>query len=272
MTRYAANTGVSTGQSRDEIERILARFGADQFVYAVGETRAMLGFRYSGRMIKLCIKMPDKEDFRYTPGRHTPRSDTKMFEEWEQNCRQRWRSLALVIKAKLVAIEDGIASFEDEFLAYTVLPDGSTVGDFTKPQLEQVYTTGKPMSLFSAMLPGRGRDRMTLKRVGECKLCGKCCQHLKYLEIVINKEHIDWIKAHDPQIEIEDLEILADDRFLANVSIPHQCSQLCFIDNGYAICSRHWPPQNLPNICRSYPQSPDMLIEGCGYSFIEVDE
>jgi hypothetical protein len=42
---------------------------------------------------------------------------------WEQACRQRWRALALVVKAKLEAVQSGIATFEDEFLAYTMLPE-----------------------------------------------------------------------------------------------------------------------------------------------------
>lgn len=57
--------------------------------------------------------------------------------------------MALCIKAKLEAVETGISSFEEEFLAYIVLPDGSTVGEWAAPQIEQVYTTGRmpPMML-----------------------------------------------------------------------------------------------------------------------------
>ena len=37
---------------------------------------------------------------------------------WEQACRQRWRALALVIKAKLEAIDAEISTFEEEFLPF----------------------------------------------------------------------------------------------------------------------------------------------------------
>jgi len=64
---------------------------------------------------------------------------------WEQE-----RALALVIKAKLEAVESGITVFDDEFMAHIVLPDGSTVGDFMKPQIEQVYLTGQMPPLLPA--------------------------------------------------------------------------------------------------------------------------
>ena len=42
----------------------------------------------------------------------------------------------MVIKAKLEAVESGIVTFEQEFLAHLVLPDGATVGDRVLPELE----------------------------------------------------------------------------------------------------------------------------------------
>ena len=70
------------------------------------------------------------------------RSDDQINKHWEQAQRSRWRALLLVIKAKLEAIDAGIATFEDEFLAYTMLPGGETVGEWIAPQLDDVYATG----------------------------------------------------------------------------------------------------------------------------------
>ncbi|WP_198651245.1 hypothetical protein [Salinicola sp. CPA57] len=61
---------------------------------------------------------------------------------WEQACRQRWRALALVIKAKLEAVESGITMFEEEFLAHIVLPNGGTVGGWMLPQIKKSYDSG----------------------------------------------------------------------------------------------------------------------------------
>ncbi len=57
----------------------------------------------------------------------------------------RW--LALVIKAKLEAVESGITMFEEEFLAHIVLPDGKTAGEHVIPAIESSYQTGKVKAL-----------------------------------------------------------------------------------------------------------------------------
>jgi hypothetical protein len=64
-----------------------------------------------------------------------------------QACRQRWRALALVIKAKLEAVESGITTFEDEFLAHIVMPDGKRVADHVKPTIARVYDGGQMLPL-----------------------------------------------------------------------------------------------------------------------------
>lgn len=144
MTRYAENTSVSSEQSRGEIERTLQRYGADQFMYGWEEARAIVMFRMNERQIKFVLEMPDRNDkeFWYTPARNNKRSEAQAHKEWEQATRQRWRALALVIKAKLEAVETGITEFEDEFLAHILLPDGSTVGQFMRPQVETAYSSG----------------------------------------------------------------------------------------------------------------------------------
>ena len=140
---YAESTTVSTEKSRGEIERTLQKYGADQFMYGWDAERAIIGFRMADRQIKFILPMPDKSDKKFTK---TPtgkqRTEATAFKEWEQACRQKWRALSLVIKAKLEAVEAGIAIFEDEFMANIVLPNGSTVGEFMLPQIETAYKNG----------------------------------------------------------------------------------------------------------------------------------
>ena len=106
---YAQNTTVSTDKSRSEIERTLQRYGADQFMYGWDQEKAVIGFRMAERQIKFVLPMPDKKDIKFTmtPGRGKIRSDAQAFKEWEQACRQKWRALALVIKAKLEEVLNG---------------------------------------------------------------------------------------------------------------------------------------------------------------------
>lgn len=142
MGKYAANTNVSSELSRLEIEKTLLRYGADNFAYAMTADKALIGFTMYERQIKFILPLPEKEEFKLTPtGRE--RTENSQYEAWEQACRQRWRALNLVIKAKLEAVECGISVFEDEFMANIVLPGGQTVGDFMKPQIEKAYISGE---------------------------------------------------------------------------------------------------------------------------------
>jgi len=138
MTRYAAQTTVSMARSRTEIEQILTKYGADQFLYGWEESRAFIQFRAEKRSIRFLLLMPDEQEFRLTTTGQR-RSDDAKTKAWEQAQRQRWRALKMVIQAKLEAVESGITEFEAEFLAHVVLPDGTTVGDWVQPQVALAY-------------------------------------------------------------------------------------------------------------------------------------
>lgn len=154
MGKYAANTNVSSELSRIEIEKTLIRYGADNFAYAMTAGKALIGFTMYERQIKFILPLPAKEEFRLTPtGR--ARTENSQYEAWEQACRQRWRALNLVIKAKLEAVECGISVFEDEFMANIVLPGGQTVGDFMKPQIERAYISGEVPQLLPMLEGGK---------------------------------------------------------------------------------------------------------------------
>ena len=152
MSRYAAETSVSQDRSRAEIEATLKRYGATSFMYASEQTAAMIGFRISDRMVKFVLPMPDPKsrEFTHTPARGTLRSPAEAEKAWEQAGRQRWRALALVIKAKLEAVEAGIVTFDEAFAMHFLLPNGQTVGEWVTPQIAQVYAAGE----MPALLPG----------------------------------------------------------------------------------------------------------------------
>ncbi|AJP72958.1 hypothetical protein [Sphingomonas hengshuiensis] len=142
MTQFAASTTVSASASRDEIERTLVRYGADQFLYGWQDEAAVVGFRMNGRKVQFTLAMPDRKDRRFTHHSRGERTAEAASKEWDQAVRQRWRALALVIKAKLEAIESGISLFEDEFLANIVLPTGETAGSWMRPQIAEAYRIG----------------------------------------------------------------------------------------------------------------------------------
>lgn len=145
MPTYASQTNVPSDKSRAEIERTLARYGASSFMYGWDQTRAVIAFEMNGRRLKFILPMPERDsrEFTHTPAKNQRRSAAAAEAAYDQAVRQRWRALALVIKAKLEAVEAGIAEFEEEFLAHIVLPNGRTVGDFMVPQIAAVYETGQ---------------------------------------------------------------------------------------------------------------------------------
>jgi hypothetical protein len=149
MTRYAADTSVPVERSRAEVERILRRYGASTFAYGWEGSRSVIQFDYSGRRIRIVMDMPDPAEFHKTPtGQRRSASAAQV--AWEKACRQRWRAFVLVIKAKLEAVESGITTVEDEFLAWTVLPDGRTFGEWARPQLDAAYSA----NTMPVLLPG----------------------------------------------------------------------------------------------------------------------
>ena len=156
MARYAENTTVTSEKSRAEIERTLSRYGADQFMYGWEAERAIIGFRMTDRQVRFVLDLPDRDakEFTHTPSRGTRRTAGQAEGEWEKACRQRWRALALVVKAKLEAVDSGITEFEDEFGMHIVLPDGRTVSQVVRPEIEQAYASGQMPAGLLAIGPG----------------------------------------------------------------------------------------------------------------------
>jgi hypothetical protein len=144
--RYAEQTTVPAEKSRAEIETTLVRYGAERFAYMTMSDRATIAFEAKGRLLRFDVPLPDRNDrdFWTTPGRRGTRTAENAHRAWEQACRQRWRALALAIKAKLEVVETGISTFESEFLAHIVLPgNGQTIAEWITPQMERLYETKK---------------------------------------------------------------------------------------------------------------------------------
>lgn len=155
---YAKGTKVAPENSRAEIERTLERYGATAFSFGVDPEagRAVVMFRAHARIVRFELALPQADDFT-RDARGSYRGPTQRRAAAEAEERRRWRALALAIKAKLEVVETGIATFEQEFLANVVLPDGSTVGGWLEPQVAHAYDTGEMPEL----LPGAGTHALT---------------------------------------------------------------------------------------------------------------
>lgn len=147
---YARHTDVPISRSKAEIEQLLVRYGASKFASGWEGESATILFEAHEKRVRFDLPLPNIEFFkRYEAERGRrgrvlrERTDAGAAQAMEQEHRRRWRALALVIKAKLEAVQSGITEFEDEFLAHIVIPGGRTIGEQIRAQLDESYRTGK---------------------------------------------------------------------------------------------------------------------------------
>ncbi|HJR83467.1 MAG TPA: hypothetical protein VJ775_06025 [Sphingomicrobium sp.] len=121
--RYAEDTDVPVGRSQDQVKDLLRKAGAERLAVYEDVTWAAVAFGFAGRLYRLDVPRP------------TGKSAA-------QEERRAWRLLLLLVKAKLEAVREGATTVEREFMADTLMPDGSKLADYAAPQLEAAYRSG----------------------------------------------------------------------------------------------------------------------------------
>ncbi len=157
--KYAEGTSVSIERSQNEIKRNLNRHGATGFLFGEQGEKAAILFELKGRQYRMGVTYPPRGKFQnMQPNQYTRVMNAKQRAEnaYEQEKQRLWRGLALLVKAKLEAIESGISTLEMEMQPYTVMPSGQTAGEWLEPQIERVYKTGK----MPPLLPGSANHKM----------------------------------------------------------------------------------------------------------------
>lgn len=161
--RYAETTDVSIDKSQAEIKALLRQWGATAI--AIGEDSeanvALLMFRKDTRHIRLHIPLPPPGPIRQEQSNQYRQAGQVVPGKREQIERQRWRAALIYIKGLKEAIDLGFISFEQAFLAHTLLPDGQTVGQWAEPQVAATYRTGQMPPLLPGLSPrqlGPGRE------------------------------------------------------------------------------------------------------------------
>lgn len=140
--RYAEGTTVSIESTRNEIERVLDQYGATSSRITKSPDYVLIEFIAKQRAVRFRLVMPKSSDevFHQTPKQVVRRSQASAQKAWEGECRRLWRALLNSIKAKLEAVNSNIATFEEEFMAYTIDPvTGKTVAETVIPALAIAY-------------------------------------------------------------------------------------------------------------------------------------
>lgn len=136
--RYAEDTSVPVSRSQEEVKGLLRKAGAERLAVYEDEQRAAVAFGFRGRMYRLDVPRPGKG------------------KSQAQEERRSWRLVLLVVKAKLEAVREGVTTIEREFLADTILYDGSKMGDWAAEQLAIAYQAGRMPDQLLLSHDGRG--------------------------------------------------------------------------------------------------------------------
>lgn len=142
MTRYARGTTVPVQRSIAELQALASRFGAKRFGYATDdEGSSVITFATDQRAYRLEVNPSEPEEHKFTPTGQLRGAVARSTMARDETAR-RWRSLALLMKALLVAVDDGLMDTQTALLPWTLLPDGTTIGQWAGPALDDAYGSG----------------------------------------------------------------------------------------------------------------------------------
>lgn len=139
MAKFAANTTVSVKRSMAEIEALMERFGAKTFIRHMDpETgRNFFAFEVRGHPFRVEVPEPDRnklwEEYRGYP------TESQLDKKVEKERMRLWRVVVHQIKAMLVAVDEGLMTFEQAMMNYHVLPGGKTVQETFGERVEELY-------------------------------------------------------------------------------------------------------------------------------------
>jgi len=155
---YAEGTSVSVERSKAELDGILARYGATQRGTFVDDEKglAIVMFQLASRSFKIEVPLPKPEPKPKIEPRGwwswtTVKKSAWVVAKHQQACRERWRAVVLMVKAKLELVEIGISTAEREFFADMMLPDGRRLHAALEDDLAKAYLTGGPPTLLLGM-------------------------------------------------------------------------------------------------------------------------
>lgn len=148
--RYARETTVPVASSRNEIDRILTRWGADQLQWSQDNKggMSMLRFVWEHEGTQYCarfvVNVPTEDEIRAesVDGRTGGFSQSKFDKAMKRRGMVEHRELALLLKAIFVAVEANLIQAEQILLPFLEDQDGHTVAELVVPHLKQIHKRG----------------------------------------------------------------------------------------------------------------------------------
>lgn len=161
MTPAYATTEVSVSRSQEGLRDLLRRHGASSFQFGEsfieGQQVAALEFVHQDQMVRMLVphKQPDERAIRLKIQRAQTRTPQQIRAEFEeQEARRIWRVMFHSLKARLVAVEEEVETFEQAFLSHLVDPaTGRTLWETFAPAVEDGRLRVGGAGLFGNGLP-----------------------------------------------------------------------------------------------------------------------
>ena len=158
--RFAEGTAVSVAKSQAEVHSMLQKAGAHPVAFSFSDDHVTVAFTLTTKIpekrngsnvvtqvaevrrtnVMMRLELPDRALFakKKVRGWLEPCSAEEQAKRWEQACRERWRALALVLKAKLVSVETKVETVEEAFLAHLVVNDEGRMRRFGEVVIAQM--------------------------------------------------------------------------------------------------------------------------------------
>jgi hypothetical protein len=139
------STNVPVEKSQAEIRKLLGKHGAGRFAFGeerddIGQRWAAISFTLGAHAVRMrCpLKLVDEREVRLKATRARTKTQDEIRDQmYEQEEKRIWRVISWNLKARLVAVEENVETFEEAFLAHLV--DQST----GRTIYEQLAETGR---------------------------------------------------------------------------------------------------------------------------------
>lgn len=139
-TAAYAGTDVPVSKSQDELRGLLIKFGAMQFTFGEGRDWAGVEFVHSDHLVRVrCpLRTPtDRDVAAFKSASHVADRDVAVARLFERETMRVWRVLVWSVKARLVAVDEGLETFEQAFLSHLVDPgSGRTLWEAIREPIE----------------------------------------------------------------------------------------------------------------------------------------
>lgn len=137
---YAQGTKVGVMQTHMQIQTMLKKAGAFDFMTFSRAGKEGLAFLRDGIAYRLVATLPETEEEAKKWSAGGRLSGHESYVELERA--RRMRSLLLVVKARLTAMDDGIQTFEEAFFGDALTDNDQTVAERMVPRIKQAALSG----------------------------------------------------------------------------------------------------------------------------------